>query len=104
MKKRFSKRMSLICLLLVAVMLFSACSQQSNTSSSSQSGSQSESSSEEVTVHKLKLMGKSPDTDIIKWDQKEEFPGWNLFVEELAKLNIELEYEVIMPDQYDVVL
>lgn len=104
MKKRFSKRMSLICLLLVAVMLFSACSQQSNTSSSSQSGSQSGSSSEEVTVHKLKLMGKSPDTDIIKWDQKEEFPGWNLFVEELAKLNIELEYEVIMPDQYDVVL
>lgn len=107
MKKRFSTRMSLIALLLVAVMLFSACSQQSNTSSSSQSGSdssQSNSSSEEVKVHKLKLMGKSPDTDIIKWDQKENFPGWNYFIEEMAKLNFELEFEVIMPDQYSVVL
>lgn len=107
MKKRFSTRMSLIALLLVAVMLFSACSQQSNTSSSSQSGSdssQSNSSSEEVKVHKLKLMGKSPDTDIIKWDEKENFPGWNYFIEEMAKLNFELEFEVIMPDQYSVVL
>ena len=127
MKKRSSQWTSALCLFFALILLLSACSPQSGVSSSASTtaasgttaantttaastttaagtADQSSTAPEEIKIHSLKLMGKSPDNDIIKWDKKDEFPGWQLFVEELAKRNIELDYEVIMPDQYSVVL
>lgn len=127
MKKRSSQWTSALCLFFALILLLSACSPQSGVSSSASTtaasgttaantttaastttaagtADQSSTAPEKIKIHSLKLMGKSPDNDIIKWDKKDEFPGWQLFVEELAKRNIELDYEVIMPDQYSVVL
>ncbi len=107
MKSQEKKSVVFLSLILITVLLLSACqsggiNSSSGTSSSSQSSVQSSATVE--TVHKIKLMGPSKFVDWAKWEDREELASWRLFLELLKKRNMELEFEWIVPEQYDTVI
>lgn len=58
----------------------------------------------EGEVHKLRLMGISPDNDYFKFDEREEFPAWKQWEDALKERGIELTYDLVARDQYSVML
>jgi len=115
MKKSNKKAVLLLSLVLILSIAFSACVNQKDSSSTPSTdtkdststvgtGTSEGNATQEEKIHHLRLMGPSRFANFVKWDEREQFPSWNLFIQQLKERNIELEYEWIVPEQYATVI
>jgi len=99
-------------LIISAVIVFSGCGSKQGKGASNAPADTTQSTSQETTatasepekVHKLKIMGKANFSKYVNWDDREKFPSWQLYEEYLKQRNIELEYELVVPEQYATVV
>ena len=115
MKKSNKKAVLLLSLVLILSIAFSACVNKKDSSSTPSTdtkdststvgtGTSEGNATQEEKIHHLRLMGPSRFANFVKWDEREQFPSWNLFIQQLKERNIELEYEWIVPEQYATVI
>lgn len=62
------------------------------------------SSAEEKTVSKLKLLGPTGSNKYIKFEEREKYPVWTEVDKMIQEAGLELEYELVPNEQYNVVI
>lgn len=58
----------------------------------------------EGKIHKLKLLGKEGGNQYLKFREREEYPVWRELQKLLDEAGLELEYELVSNEQYEVVI
>ncbi len=83
----------------IAMTTFAGCSSKDGDKEQS---SQPGTSSEVGGTHKLKILAPNNDNPELKFDDREQYPVWQELTKLFKEKNLELEFEVISPDQYEV--
>ena len=121
MNKTIGKSARALSAILAAMLLLASCGGNETTSSNgnettSSNGSSADAApnssetsgtggdSEEMAPVTIRIMDNLPSLDYFDWDDREEFPSFVAYEEELAKRNITLEYELVSNEQYTTVV
>ena len=75
-----------------------------STPSSSESSTESESNSTEMKPVTIRIMGPANSQAYWDWNDRESFPSYVKWQEELAKRNLTLNYEIVSSEQYGTVV
>ncbi|MEG0692662.1 MAG: hypothetical protein RR444_06235, partial [Oscillospiraceae bacterium] len=103
MKSLKKRLLSTGCFLLATSMLLVSCNNApSGDTTGSKTPESNAESAEAPKIHKLKMLGKEDwqTATYVSWEDKKDFKSWQLWEEALKTRNIELEYELIVKEQY----
>lgn len=75
-----------------------------STPSASESSTESESNSTEMKPVTIRIMGPANSQAYWDWNDRESFPSYVKWQEELAKRNLTLNYEIVSSEQYGTVV
>lgn len=112
MKKRISKVIIFIAVAAMIMSMFTACSTNTaNNTSSDTAGKKTagEDSAKEPTIEKkepmkLKLLGPTNANKFVRFEDREKYPVWQELEKLIQAANLELEYEIVPREQYQVVI
>ena len=76
----------------------------SSTPSASESSTESESNSTEMKPVTIRIMGPANSQAYWDWNDRESFPSYVKWQEELARRNLTLNYEIVSSEQYGTVV
>lgn len=106
MKKFIS--MALVVVLMLAAVTACSNSGKNTVSDSSAAGNTQQAVTGTTTspavVHKLKVLGPVDEGAEIKFSDRESYPIWQKFKEMLEAKNLDISYETVPSDQYNVVI
>ncbi len=102
------KRILAAALAAVLTVSLTACSSSGNNSSNSSSdagnSSSTPSDTTEPKTHTLTILGRDPTNDPVKWEDRDQYPTWIKLEELFQSKGLNLEYELVAPEQYTVVI